>query len=253
MATRSEPQAELGDMPAAVQSALTDLVAAAQSSFQDDLASIVLFGSGAEGRLRPTSDVNLLFVLRQFRHERADAFRESLRLAYVAARVAAMFVVETELTEAAELFAAKFGDIARRHRVLYGEFPATLGSISAQAKRRQLLEMLMNLTLRLRRNYLFASLHEERLAAVVAETSGPLRVAAATLLELEGQQVVSPKASLERFVSALDAEKWRDVLTRISEARETGELPAGEAAPLVFRIMEMVDALRRRAEGSVEA
>ncbi len=55
---------------------LDAVVDAARRAFGDDLRSIVLFGSAAEGRLRATSDVNLMLVLRRFL-----ADMESLRLA----------------------------------------------------------------------------------------------------------------------------------------------------------------------------
>ena len=43
------------ELPPAIRQLLSDLVESAQTSLQDDLRSIVLFGSGAEARLRATS------------------------------------------------------------------------------------------------------------------------------------------------------------------------------------------------------
>jgi len=239
------------DIPSAVQDTLTNLVEAARSSFQDDLSSIVLFGSGAEGRLRKTSDLNLMIVLKQFRQERADGFREPMRMAHVAMKAVSMFILETELDIAANLFPVKFGDIARRHCVLFGELPAALSAISPGAKKQQLREMLMNLSLRLRQNYVLTSLREEQLAVVIAHTAGPLRTAASTLLELEGVQVASPKASLETVANSLDNGPWAETLAYISETRETGDLSAGAAGPTFFRILEIIEAMRRRVEGLV--
>jgi predicted nucleotidyltransferase len=248
MATDSSLPAAAGDMPADVRHVLADLVTAAEESFQDDLQSVILFGSGAEGRLRATSDLNLLLVLRRFQQPRADRFRQPLRLAHVAARAGAMFVLESELPAAAEIFAVKFGDIARRYRVLFGELPAALQNVSPEAKKEQLRQILMNLTLRLRHGYVVASLREEQLALVIAETAGPLRSAAATLLELEGQPVASPKESLETVARSLDGQDWGEMLRRISEARESRRLPPGAAAPVMFRIMALVEAMRLRVE-----
>jgi len=39
---------------------------APSAAFGDSLRSVILYGSGAEGRFRPTSDVNLLIVLSRF-------------------------------------------------------------------------------------------------------------------------------------------------------------------------------------------
>lgn len=248
MTTGSAPGAAAGDVPSAVERVLADLVAAAKDCFQDDLASVVLFGSGAEGRLRATSDLNLLVVLKRFQQQRADGFREPMRLAHVAARAAAMFVLESELATAAEVFAVKFGDIARRCRVLFGELPDALRSVSPQAQKQQLRQLLMNLTFRLRQAYVVTSLREEQLAVTIAETAGPLRSAAATLLELEGRPAASPKQSLETVARSLDGGDWSDTLRRISEARETRGLPPGEAASVMFRLMALAEAMRLRAE-----
>ena len=48
----------LRDLPDVVARVLDDFVAAAREAFGDDLVSIVLFGSAAEGALRATSDVS---------------------------------------------------------------------------------------------------------------------------------------------------------------------------------------------------
>ncbi|HSO73465.1 MAG TPA: nucleotidyltransferase domain-containing protein [Blastocatellia bacterium] len=53
---------QLANVPDNVRSSLNDFVESTRSAFADDLRSIVLYGSAAEGRLRNTSDVNLLIV-----------------------------------------------------------------------------------------------------------------------------------------------------------------------------------------------
>ena len=50
-------------LPETVRTALSEFTAAAQQVFAGDLLSVVLFGLAAEGRLRPTSDVNAVVVL----------------------------------------------------------------------------------------------------------------------------------------------------------------------------------------------
>lgn len=232
----------------AVESVLAELVQSVKDAFGDDLVCMALFGSGAEGRLRATSDLNLLVVLKRFQRDRADQFREPLRVGRMAVKATAMFLLESEAATAVEAFAVKFGDIARRHRVLIGQLPKALLTVSPEAKRQRLLQTLMNLTLRLRQSYVAMSLREEQLALVIAETAGALRSSAATLLELEGRPVASPKESLETVAGALDGGKWSETLRRISEARESGGLPAGVAASALFDIMALVDAMRLRVE-----
>ena len=62
--------ARLDGLPAHVASVLSDFAAQARDVLAGDLVSVVLFGSAAEGRLRATSDVNLILVLRSFDPEK---------------------------------------------------------------------------------------------------------------------------------------------------------------------------------------
>jgi predicted nucleotidyltransferase len=55
-------------------------VQAAQAGFSDRLQAVVLFGSAVEGKLRPTSDVNVVLVLSAFEQAQADQLRQPMRL-----------------------------------------------------------------------------------------------------------------------------------------------------------------------------
>ena len=235
-------------LPPEAETLLANLVGSARNCFLDDLVSIVLFGSGAEGRLRATSDLNLLFVLKRFSQDRADAFREPWRLACVAGRASAMFVLESELPAAAEAFAVKFDDIGRRRRVLFGADVIAGLTTSRAAKIQRLRQVLMNFTLRLRERYTSLSLREEQLAVVIADAAGPLRSVAATLLELEGHAVSSPKTALEQVAGVLPGADWPQILELMTTARQSRSLPAGVAGPTVFRLMELAAALQNRIE-----
>jgi len=248
MSASSGPVAVPAELPPAVRQLLLDFVAAAQRCLQDDLRSIVLFGSGAEARLRATSDVNLLLILARFAKDRVDALREPLRLANVAARVSVMFVLEAELPAAAEAFAVKFDDIGRRRCVLYGDDLIARLNVSRESKRVRLEQILMNLSMRLRHQYATQSLREEQLATVIAEAAGPLRSAAATLLELEGQAVASPRQALESVAAGLEGGDGAQILHAIGAARDSRRLPPGAAGPLMFRLMALTAELQRRAE-----
>jgi hypothetical protein len=235
-------------LPAAQTATLEALTEAATAHLGDDLIALVLYGSAAEGRLRATSDVNLLFVLARFDRARVDPLRETLRTAQAVARVSAMFVLADELPAATEAFATKFADIAHRHVVLHGDDPFAGLVISRAARVAQLRQSLLNLALRQRERYALTSLREEALARVLADMAGPLRVAAATLLDLRGTPADSPKAALETLAPSLGVAEWADTLAHISTARETGLLPPGAAADTCFRLMAMTEALRRLAD-----
>ncbi|MDQ6893008.1 MAG: hypothetical protein M3167_10055 [Acidobacteriota bacterium] len=62
-----------------MQAALDLFVESARNAFGPELDAVVLDGSGAEGRLRSTSDLNVLVVLSAFDPVRADALARSFQ------------------------------------------------------------------------------------------------------------------------------------------------------------------------------
>lgn len=234
------------DLPAHVDRILEDFVATARKVCGDALRSVVLYGSGAEGRLRATSDVNLILVLTEFTPEMADALRESLRVGQAAARLAVMFLLESEVSSAVNAYPVKYADIVHRHRILHGSNPFAGLSISRDACVFRLKQVLLNLRLRLRSHYVLRGLNEEQLALVVADAAGPLRSCAAKLLELEGHPASSPKEALEQIVLPLEDPSWRDVVSHFSEARETRRLQPGVAGNTLFRLMELTQLMFSR-------
>jgi predicted nucleotidyltransferase len=226
-------------LPADVERALSEIVATAQAVLGPDLRSIVLYGSGAEGRLRPTSDVNAIVVLAAFDPAKVDRLREPLRTAYAAIRLTVTFLLEHEVAPAVEAFAVKFADIRRRRRVLLGADPFTNLAPSRNAEMARLRQVLLNLTLRLRQSYVLRSLREEQAVLVIAEATGPLRACAAALLELGGMKVASPREALEQVVTTLSGKAWKEVLARLTDARAHRVLPPGVAGETLLRLIDL--------------
>jgi predicted nucleotidyltransferase len=213
------------------------------------LRSVVLYGSGADGQLRPTSDVNLLLLLANFDQTRADRLREPLRLAQAAIRLTAMFILEEELRPAVGAFAVKFADIGRRRRVLYGRDPFAEIEISRTDAIARLRQTLLNLTLRMRESYLARSLREEQLIPLIADAAGPLRSCAATLLELEGKSFDSPRAAPERIAAETFGEtEAATLLSRLTASRTERALDPGQAPPTFFGLSQLAREMWKRAQ-----
>lgn len=246
MVTTLEP--EMGSLPAPVEKALRAFTEATLAALGSDLRSLVLFGSAAEGRMRPTSDVNLIVVLTKFDAAKVDALREPLRTAHAAVQLSAMFLLENEVAAAVESFAVKFADVLHRRRVLFGSDPFTTLRPSRAAEIARLRQVLLNLTVRLRQQYLLRSLREEQAVRLVAETAGPLRACAASLLELRGTPAASPKEALASIARGWSAAQAPGLLQLLSDARERRPLAAGSAAPALLRLMDLAAELRTQAE-----
>lgn len=233
-------------VPPQVQTVLGEFVNAAEKTFGPNLRSVVLYGSAAEGRLRTTSDVNVVVVLRAFDAAQADSLREPLRIAQAAIALRPMLLLENEISAAAEAFAQKFNDIAHRRKVLYGDDPFAALVIRPDALRHRLRQTLLNLSLRLRAGYVARSLREEQAALLVAEAAGPLRSAAASLLELQGRPARSPKQALEQIVRELGVSE--EMLDQISRIRETRLAEPGKAALTLLQLMTLAQQMREDAE-----
>jgi hypothetical protein len=235
-------------LPQNVASVLTEFVNAAKQAFGTDLKSVVLYGSGAEGKLRPTSDVNLILVLAAFDQQQADLLTEPLRLAQAAINLRVMFLLDSEVRPATEAFAVKFGDIARRRSILFGEDPFASVSVSRHDAIFRLKQTLLNLTLRMREAYVARSLREEQLSALIADVAGPLRSCASTLLELEGKPAASAKEALEQVSASLpDGPARADDIRLISEARQRHAVPKDVAAPALFHLIDLARSMWARA------
>jgi len=245
------PQA-LPNLPSTVQDVLAGFVEAAQTAFGSDLNSVILYGSGAEGALRPTSDVNVLLVLAKFSQPSADRFREPLRFAHAAIQLKCMFLLEEEVPRAVEAFAVKFDDILHRHRVLFGRDPFAQLSIPRESKLFRLKQVLLNLTLRLRDLYVERSLREEQLSLVIADMAGPLRACAATLLELKGLSAASPKAALRKLIDSYSPSDGAQILEFLSTARDKRLLEPSVAGSVVFRMLEWSSRMHSEVEELVK-
>ena len=245
MPSRSSPTVD--DLPATVARVLDEFVQAARAELGTVLHSIVLFGSAAENRIRPTSDVNVAIVLSAFDRTGIDRLRPTLERAHAAIRLEVLWLLEGEVTAAAEAFAVKFTDIVRRHRVLHGPDPFAALVVSRQATIARLRQVLLNQLLRLRASYAEDGGHEERLALRIADAAGPLRVSAAEILELEGGAPLSPRDALARITEMWTAPDREAVLAAISTARETRHLEAGQAGEQLLAVVELASFLYRRA------
>lgn len=230
---------------ASVERALADLVAALREGLGGALRAVVLFGSAAEDRLRLTSDVNVIVVLRTFDAAAAERVADAARLAHAAARIEAMLLLESEIADAASHFAMKFADVLRRRRVLHGDDPFASLAISRADEARGVRQSMLNLVLRLRERALLAP--DARIADVLADAAGPLRAAAASIVALEGGSPASPRAALAQVAPSLGVADAGAALDAISAAREAGGIAPAAARTALWTSIGLAHALHDRA------
>lgn len=221
------------DLPPTVATILQEFVATLADTLP--LECVILFGSAAEGRLRPTSDVNLLVIANDWTLEQLDAVRTPLRSGRAAAGLTVMFLKSAEVPAAVESFAVKFADIRARHRVLLGRSPFDSIQISREAALRRVQQVLLNLELRMREQYVMEGDHDERLEQMIAAATGPVRASAATVLALRDGRSLAPKAALEELFAAR-----RTSLEAISAVHRGEHLAAGAARKLLSDVLSLI-------------
>jgi predicted nucleotidyltransferase len=227
------------DLPPTVATILQEFVATIAAG--RDLESVILFGSAAEGRLRSTSDVNLLVIANDWTLEQLDTARLPLRAGRAAAGLTVMFLKSAEVQAAVDSFAVKFADIKARHRVLLGRSPFDSMQITREAALRRVQQVLLNLELRLRERYVIEGDHEERLEQLIADATGPIRASAATLVNLQDGRTLAPKAALEELFASR-----QHSLQAISTVHRGEHLPAGAARKLFADVLAMITELAAR-------
>ena len=239
---------EAPQLSATVNQALDEFLQAAKNSLGDGLLAVVLYGSAAEGKLRATSDVNLVLVLSSFEHAKIDLLRGPLRLAQAAIQLRPMFLLKTEVSQAACAFATKFADILRRRVILSGDDPFSAISIPRETRILELKQQLLNQILRLRASYVSRSLREEQLRLIAARAVGPLRSAAATLLEIQGSPAGSAQQAIERIGSELGVANWSQTLALLSKLQDSPLAFAGSASSLFLAILDLACRMQSHAE-----
>jgi predicted nucleotidyltransferase len=237
--------ADLEGLPSNVASVLSAFLTATRDALADDLVSAVVFGSAAEGQLGPASDVNLLLVLGAFAPDRVAQMRDAYLTAEAAIKLRAMFVLEDELSTAAEFFAQKFADILRRHKTVYGKDVLTSLKVARPAEIFRLRQILLNLVLRLREACVARGHRPEQVARILADTFGPLRAACATLLELEGTPNTDSSAALATVAASFGAQSSN--VAALMVAAHEGKFLGAEAPDALFQVLALVVHVSQRA------
>ncbi len=153
-----------------------------------------------------------------------------------------MFLLESEIPSAVECFAQKFADILRRHRVVLGK-PVFAGTkVPRGPEIFRLRQILLNLTLRLRESYVSRGMLAEQAVRVLADTLGPLRATAATLLELEGTPISDSSAALAALASGVGASNAVAALIAAHERK-----PVATPRQALVQVIALVETIATRA------
>jgi len=235
---------KLEGLPPAARESVARFAEIATAVAGETLRSIILFGSGAQGRLRATSDVNLICLLENVDPRIIDRLRVCLQEGHTSVRLRVMFMKKNELDQAASLFAVKFADIKRRHLILYGENPFAQLTIDRNALKLRLKQILMNLILRSRATFAYQADNERQITIAIADMAGPLRSTAATIAGLEGKDLEPKRALIE---IARESGIGEETMQRLSDAREGLHLDLETCRKTHLALQDLCEKLLSRA------
>jgi len=215
---------------------LERLAAAVTAATGDNLVSLVLYGSAANGIRGATSDVNLLLVLRDASaaalHPLGDALRDWLRSGE---RAPLVFSLDG-WRRAADVFPIEIEDIRQRHRVLRGTDPVTGLATTRDDLRRELEREARGLLIQLRASYAAAASDGKALAAVVRDSLRTVLVLFRASLRLADGALPETREALVEAVArnaGLDAGAFRWPLEQQAASRP-GKLRAHDPVAAAY-------------------
>lgn len=171
----------------------------------DNLESLIVFGSAATGAFDPEkSDLNLVVLLRRDDRDVLDAIKPHLSALIRRFKVSPLVSTREELESSADVFPVKFLSIRERHRVLFGYDPFETMQIRRVHLRLRCEQELKNMAIRFRR-------------ALVSRAATPLA------------RVDMIRNFLSGFTTVL-----RTMLTMVDQKPKEGRLEVIEQAALFF-------------------
>lgn len=227
------------DLPADIAATLEEFRAKSVESFGASLKSLLLFGSAAEGRLRATSDVNIVMVFSHLDLDRVKAWRSQVELLVAAIDLQPLILLEYEIAAAAEAFAVKYFDILHRRRVLHGTDPFATLTISDEALQRRVSQVLLNLALRLRHTMFLG--HDAGRTHALVDAIGPLRASAVALQELARQPRSEPRDALLSFAAKHGATA---LIEQLQALRISGDPVVVDSTRLLGELIAFIRAIQ---------
>src|ERR1051326_6070742 len=137
----------------------------------DNLVSIVLYGSGAEGEFHHEySDLNLLCVLRDASFVPLDRLADVADWWRKKKHRAPLILTAQDITDSADVFSIEFLDMKQRYRVLDGEDVLRNLDIPMELHRRQLEYELREKLFLLRQHIVIATRNEKQLWEIMLQS-----------------------------------------------------------------------------------
>lgn len=230
------------DVPAQVASELVRLCEELQKSIGAGLRGVILYGGLARGRYRPDkSDVDLAVVLRETSADALSKIGPIIHRAWLAQRIEALILTSGDVPELSTAFPVTMLDIQGQHLCLVGDDPFHGLQVQPGDLRKRISQELWNLTLRLRRRYLFVTKDFDEQWRILSEIARPLAIELNWMLYLSQRHLEDNDRSAAIFERAAETFQLdRQTLLELGDLRQNSAAmnPANDLYPRVLRVVE---------------
>jgi len=224
-------------LPASLQQPLQQLVSALET--HSSIESLILYGGVLRGRYQPSSDVNLLIVLKDSSPAALCKLEIPLTEARRNIRLTPMLLDSSEIARVADVFPVKMLDIQRHHLVLHGLDRLSEIRVEPEHVRLHLEQGLRNLQLRLRARLAGQAHDGLSLRKHLQTLARPLAIHLLELMNLVGLECTADK-TLAIFEAA--ARHWNLSATALQQLGGIREetLVEVEPAQLAGEVLELL-------------
>lgn len=216
----------------------------------DNLVSIILFGSAAEGEfIEGKSDINLLIVLLRARAIDLNIIMDVGRK-FIGKGLAIPLIFEKDhVSTSLDTFPIEFSDMKRRHIVLFGEDPLEKAVIERKNLRYQCERELKSMLVNLRRGFLQTDGKGGNIQSVLENSLSSLLAACKGLLWLAGKTPPNETAAILSAVKetyntgTVTMERVWELRQGKSGATATLEMMFDDYTSEIARLIGIVDRL----------
>lgn len=204
------------DLPTPVREGLELFVEQLRDALGEQLVSVILYGGLAKGEYaQPSSDVNVMLVLKEVTLERLDQSVSPVQRGLRDFGLTVLVMTESGLRRATDVFPIKFLDMQHYHRVLWGKDVLADLHIARDHLRLRCAQEIQNLLLRLRHFYLHRARRTELVEGTLNTAISSFLSSLSALLTLKtGRAPMEKRAIVEAAAREwnLDAKPLQDAL-----------------------------------------
>lgn len=233
-----------------MEKTLQEFVKRITAGADENIRSVILYGSAASGEFVPDfSDINLLCLLRELSASAMLKLGPTVRWWTGQKHPTPLLLTAEDLERSADVFAIELLDIQQHHRVLYGDDPIAKLDIPRNLHRVQLEHELRTKLILLRQRFVAVSSQKDKVLALMLDSvSSFLTLFRHSLIAMGEQPPAAKHAALQQLERkiGIDTKAFLDLLgVRERKVKARSVDPHGIFSSYVKAIESVISAVDR--------